>query len=369
MSPKTYNGTLAAAGTAVVTAGTLYTNASNSNTLDSLSGGTYAFTNANAGTGKTVTAAGVTVNDGNSGGNYTVSYANNTNSTINRAAITVSTSDTSKTYDGTLAATGSAILTGGTLYTNVSNSNTLDSISGGTFAFTNANAGTGKSVTVSSVTVNDGNSGGNYTVSYADNTNSTIGKAAIMVSTSDVTKTYDGTLAATGTPIVTIGALYTNVSNSSTLDSLSGGTFAFTNANAGTGKTVTATGVTVNDGNSGGNYTVSYTNNTNSTINSAAITVSTSDVTKTYNGTLAAAGTAVVTAGTLYTNASNSNTLDSLNGGTFAFTNANAGTGKTVTASGVTVNDGNRAATIRSAMPTTPPAPSTKPRSPSARAT
>ena len=57
---------------------------------------------------------------------------------------------------------------------------------------------------------------------------------------------------------------------------------------------------------------------------------------------LAAAGSAVLTGGTLYTNASNSNTLDSISGGTFAFTNANAGTGKTVTASGVTVNDGNQ---------------------------
>ena len=124
-----------------------------------------------------VTATGVTVNDGNSGGNYTVSYANNTNSTINKAAITISTSDVTKTYNGTLAAAGTAVVTSGTLYTNASNSNTLDSLSGGTFAFTNANAGTGKTVTAAGVTVNDGNSGGNYTVSYADNTNSTINKS------------------------------------------------------------------------------------------------------------------------------------------------------------------------------------------------
>ena len=76
--------------------------------LDSLSGGTFAFTNANAGTGKTVTAAAVTVNDGNSAGTTPVSYANNTNSTINRAPITLSTSDVTKSYDGTLAATGSS---------------------------------------------------------------------------------------------------------------------------------------------------------------------------------------------------------------------------------------------------------------------
>jgi hypothetical protein len=36
---------------------------------------------------KSVTATGVTVNDGNSGGNYNVSYANNANSTITKATL------------------------------------------------------------------------------------------------------------------------------------------------------------------------------------------------------------------------------------------------------------------------------------------
>src|SRR5207237_898216 len=124
-----------------------------------------------------------------------------------KANITLSSSDVTKTYDGSLAASGSAILTGGTLYTNASNANTLDSIGGGSFAFANANAGAGKTVTVAGVSVNDGNSGNNYTVSYAANTTSTINKAAITLSSSDVTKTYDGSLAAIGTPVVTVGTL------------------------------------------------------------------------------------------------------------------------------------------------------------------
>ena len=128
------------------------------------------------------------------------------------------------------------------------------------------------------MTVNDGNSGGNYTVSYADNTSSTINTAAITVSTSDVTKTYDGALATAGTAGPDGRHAHTNASNSNTFDSLSGGTFAFTNANAGTGKTVTATRRHRQRRQCGGNYTVSYTNNTNSTINSTVITVSTSDV-------------------------------------------------------------------------------------------
>src|SRR5487761_2269467 len=75
---------------ATVASGTLYTNASNGNTADTLSGGTFAYTDANAGTNnKTVTTSGVTVNDGNSGGNYAVTYADNTTSTIAQAPVTL----------------------------------------------------------------------------------------------------------------------------------------------------------------------------------------------------------------------------------------------------------------------------------------
>jgi len=255
----------------------------------------------------------------------------------------VSTSDVTRTYDGTLAAAGTAVVTSGTLYTNASNNNAQDSLSGGTFAFGNANAGTNKTVTTTGVTISDGNNGGNYNVTYANNTSSTINRANLTVSTSDVTKTYDGTLTAAGTPVVTSGTLYTNASNNNAQDNLSGGTFAYTDANAGFDKTVTTTAVTINDGNSGGNYNVTYANNTSSTINPANLTVSTSDVTKTYDGTLTATGAPVVASGTLYTNASNNNTQDSLSGGTFAFTDKNVGSGnKTVTAiAEVTVNDGN----------------------------
>ncbi|MDP3650048.1 MAG: filamentous hemagglutinin N-terminal domain-containing protein, partial [Rhodoferax sp.] len=249
---KTYSGTTSALGTAVVAAGSgtqLFGS-------DSISGGTFAFLNRNAGTGdKVVSTVDVAVADGNSGGNYNVSYVNNTTSTINKATLTVKTSDVSKTYNGSLAVAGTAVA--------VSGLGVGDSLSGGTFAFTNANAGSNKTVTAAGVTVNDGNTGGNYNaLVYVDNTTSTIDKANLTVSTIDVTKSYEGTLSASGTATVTSGTLYTNANNS-TLDSLSGGSFAFTNANVGSGnKTVTTAAVTVNDGNSGGNYNVSYANNT-----------------------------------------------------------------------------------------------------------
>ncbi|MGZ5573527.1 MAG: beta strand repeat-containing protein, partial [Methylobacter sp.] len=219
---KTYDGTVTAAGAAKVTGGTLYNG-------DSLSGGSFAFTDKNAGNNKTVTTTDVTVNDGNNGGNYNVSYANNTTSTINAANLTLSTASVTKTYDSTVTAAGAAKVTNGTLYNG-------DSLSGGSFLFTDKNAGTNKTVTATDIMVNDGNSGGNYNVSYADNTTSTIDSANITVSTDSVTKTYDGTVTAAGTAKVTGGTLYNG-------DSLSGGSFAFTDKNAGTDKTVTTTGI------------------------------------------------------------------------------------------------------------------------------
>ncbi|RYX89832.1 MAG: filamentous hemagglutinin N-terminal domain-containing protein [Comamonadaceae bacterium] len=317
---KTYDGGTLASGTAAVVGGTQLFGS------DALSGGMFAFTDRNAGTGnKTVTVGGVTVNDGNGGGNYDVTYATNTTSTINKAALLVTTGNVVKTYDGGTAAIGSAIVAGGTQLFGG------DALAGGTFAFTDRNAGAGnKTVTVGGVTVNDGNGGGNYDVSYASNTTSTIDRAALTVTTSDVVKTYDGGTSATG---VAITAGNTQLFGG---DTLSGGTFTFINRNAGTAnKTVTAGGVTVNDGNGGGNYAVSYASNTTSTINKAVLSVTTRDVVKTYDGGTSANGVAVTTGGTQLFGG------DTLSGGTFAFIDKNAGTGKTVTVGGVTVNDGN----------------------------
>jgi|GEM_PF-2328881 len=195
---------------------------------------------------------------------------------ITPASLALTPNDVTRTYDGTLSATGTTVATSGTqLFTD-------DSLSGGTFAFTNANAGTGKTVNVSNVTVNDGNGGANYQVSYTSNTNSVITPAALTISTGNLVKTYDGTAAAQGSAVVIQGTLYTNASNGNAQDSLTGGTFAFTDANAGNNKTVTVSSVTLNDGNGGGNYQVTYASNTASTINRYMVDLT---GTRAYNGT------------------------------------------------------------------------------------
>ncbi|OYZ17074.1 MAG: hypothetical protein B7Y35_04080 [Sphingomonadales bacterium 28-64-96] len=199
---KTYDGTLSVAG-ATTAASPIVLAGSNTQMFgsDTLSGGSYEFTNANAGSGnRTVTVAVVSINDGNNGANYAVTYASNTTSTIDPAAITVSTSNVVKTYDGTTTALGTPVAIAGSLFTNVSNGNTADSLSGGSYAFIGANVSrqggvasgavlNDKVVTVADVTVNDGNSGGNYTVTFASNTTSTIDPYTVNLTGSRI---YDG---------------------------------------------------------------------------------------------------------------------------------------------------------------------------------
>lgn len=312
---KTYDGTTSAAGSAIATAGTLLFD------TDSISGGTFAFDNKHAGTGKHVIVSGVVVNDGNSGNNYNVTYADNTGSTINKASLVLTTSDVTKTYDGTTSAAGTALATSGTQVF------AGDSLSGGTFAFDNKHAGTGKTVSTSGVTVNDGNNGDNYNVSYADNTNSSVDKANLVITTNNVTKTYDGTTSAKGSAVATAG---TQVFAG---DTLTGGIFAFTDKNAGTDKTVTTAGVTVNDGNGGDNYNISYADNVNSIINKRLLTISATAVNKVYDGKL--------TTGTDRPLVTGRQRGDSITGLSQSFLDKNVGSGKTVRVNnGFVVNDG-----------------------------
>ncbi|MFT4178662.1 MAG: YDG domain-containing protein [Thermomonas sp.] len=200
--------------------------------------------------------------------------------TIEKADLVISSSDVTKTYDGTTSANGSAVVVGGTLFGS-------DSLSGGNFAFADKNAGTGKTVTVGGVTVSDGNGGGNYNVTYADNTGSTILQKVLTISGTNANdKTYDGTTAAS----FTLG----------TLDGLVGGetlgvsaTGEFDSKDAGS-RTATAH-YSLSDGGNGGlasNYTLADTSHS-ATINKASLSVTANDAGKTYDGVAWSGGNGV----------------------------------------------------------------------------
>ena len=244
--------------------------------------------------------------------------------TITRAPLTLTTSNVTKTYDGTTSAAGAAIATGGTtLYG-------TDTVSGGAFAYTDKNAGIGdKTVTAAGVTVNDGDGGNNYTVSYASNTTSSIIPAALTITAAANTKTYDATTSAAAIPAFS-GVIAG--------DSVTGLAEAYATKNAGTGLTLSVTNYVVNDSNGGNNYTVSTVPDTNGTISPATITVSGITASnKPYDATTAA--TLNTTLATLAGKVGS----DALGiSATGRFADANAGTAKTVTLAGLTLTGGDK---------------------------
>jgi filamentous hemagglutinin family protein len=162
---------------------------------------------------------------------------------VTQAKLTLGTANVVKPYDGGVAAAGSAVVAGGTLFGG-------DTLDGGSFAFTDRNAGAGKTVTTSGVTVNDGNGGANYRVSYVANTASSINPRVVNLGG---TRVYDGT-ATLAAGIFTLGALVGDetlaLSGSGTVDS----------ANVGSGKSVGLGTLALADGGHGGlarNYTFS----------------------------------------------------------------------------------------------------------------
>ncbi|MCY1173975.1 YDG domain protein [compost metagenome] len=152
---------------------------------DSLSGGTFAFTDKNASAGdKVVNVSGVTVGDGIHNANYNVTYASNTNSTINKANLTVTATGVNKVYDGTTAAPvgyGDNRVAGDVLGIT------------GTAAFADKNAGLGKTVSVSGIST-AGADAGNYTLlNTSASTTASITPKALTVTANDDSKNYNGT--------------------------------------------------------------------------------------------------------------------------------------------------------------------------------
>jgi len=308
---KSYDGNTSASGTAVVSSGTLYG-------TDSVSGGSFAFTDKNMGLGnKTVTVSGVAVSDGNSGGNYTVSYANNTTSTINPAVVSLSGS---RAYDGSVDFTAGSFtptlsgLVGTETLTMASGTGTVPLKNVGTQTLSRGTLGLG-----------DGTNGGlasNYTLTGGTHTG-TITQAALTVTAQADNRVYNGTTSSSVAP--TVGTPF----GTDTISTAP--TQIYDTKHVGASKTLTASGLVVNDGNAGNNYNVSYVTNTSGVITARPITVTAATDAKTYDGTTISVAAPVIAGG-----------LGAGDTAAFlqSFDTKNVGTGKTLTPSG-TVNDGN----------------------------
>ena len=150
---REYNGTNSSSGVPVLT-GALH---------DPIgTAATQAFDNKNVGTGKTLTASGLVVNDGNGGLDYTITYFTNTSGVITQAALTITAVTNTKIFDGTTSAAA---------IPNVSGLKGTDTVTNRSETYDTPDVGPGKTLSVATYTVNDGNSGNNYTVeTVADHT-------------------------------------------------------------------------------------------------------------------------------------------------------------------------------------------------------
>ena len=257
---------------------------------------------------------------------YLISYVNNLGSVnVTAAPLTVTASTVTKTYDGTTTATGSGTTA------SLAGAGAGETLFAAPQVFTNKNVGTGKKVQVTSATVKD--SGGvdvtsNYQISLVDNESSVINPATLTVTGTTVAdKTYDGTNVAT----LSNGSLQGVMAGDAGKVSLvQAGTFA--DKNVGANKVVTAAD-TIN-GLESGNYQLTQPTGLAADINYAALNVTATTASKTYDGTTTAPGTASVGA------LAGSGAGEYVASATQTFTSKNVGTGKKVQATGVTIKDG-----------------------------
>ncbi|WP_215408138.1 YDG domain-containing protein [Janthinobacterium sp. JC611] len=283
------------------------------------------FTDKNVGTNKAVNISNITLS-GSDLVNY--DFLNNTASataSITPKAVTLSgVTAGNKVYDGTAA----AVLSGGVLSGMVAGE-TLNFI-GGVGTFSDKNAGTGKVVTISGTTLQNGTGlASNYTFTSPGNVTADISKASISgVSNVGVNnKTYDGQKTATLNGTATFAGIFGD-------DSLTvAGSGEFSDKNAGTGKTVNVSGLTLG-GADAGNYTLAGTTSSGVADIAKASIGSVSNVgvnNKTYDGS----ATATLNGAATFNGMLNGDSLTVAGSG--AFSDKNAGTGKTVNVSGITL--------------------------------
>jgi hypothetical protein len=158
--------------------------------------------------------------------------------TITPRPITVAAVSSNKVYDGTTASTGTPSITLGTLAYSDTATWTQSYASRNAVAQTLNAAGT----------VNDGNGGNNYTVTFVPATGA-ISPRPITVTAAPSSKRYDGTTASAAMPTITEGALAS--------PDTATWTETYNNREVGSTHVMTPAG-TVNDGNGGNNYVVTF---------------------------------------------------------------------------------------------------------------
>jgi len=297
-------------------------------TLNNPSSGTY--DTKNVGTGKTVLVSGLSIS-GASAANYVLASTtvSGTVGVITQAPLTVTgLSAQNKIYDGTVTV---QLMTAGATLSGVLGSDNVTLNGSSTGTFTDKNVGNNKAVSVAAVTLG-GTDGANYSLTQPAGLTANITAATLTAGlTGTVSKTYNGTTAAT---LAAANYTLTGTLGTDTVALNNPTTGSYDTKNVGAGKTVSITGLSISGADSG-NYVLASTNasGTVGIITPATLTASLiGTVSKTYDGgvsaTLGAANytlTGVLGFDAVALNNPTSGSYDS----------KNAGTGKSVSVAGL----------------------------------
>jgi filamentous hemagglutinin family protein len=278
---KTYDGQAFTGGNGVTYSGLV------NNETSSVLGGTLSY----GGTAQGAVNAGSYAIDvsGLTSGNYDIAYVPG-QLTIDKAALTVTANDATKTYDGLAFAGGNGVTYSGLV------NNETSSVLDGTLTYGGTSQG---AVNAGSYAIDvSGLTSGNYDIAYVPG-QLTLDKAALTVTANDAAKTYDG-LAFTGGNGVTYSGLVNNETSSVLGGTLTYGGTAQGAVNAGS-YAIDVSGLT------SGNYDIAYVSG-QLTIDKAALTVTANDAAKTYDGQAFSGGNGVTYSG--FVNNETSSVLD-----------------------------------------------------------
>jgi hypothetical protein len=228
----------------------------------STAGASGSFASKNVGTGVIVTVSGLTLG-GAQAANYTVT-ATTTTANIAPALLTVTAVANTKVYDGTTSAAALPTITSGKLL----GTDTAEFSE----AYPGKNVGTALKLIPEGV-VNDGNGGHNYTVTFSSVSLGKIAARPITVTAVTNSKTYDGTTSAAAIPGVTSGTLVDG--------DTAGFSESYATKNAGSNLKLTPRG-SVNDGNGGHNYAVTFQTVVTGKITPRTLTVTANNASKIY---------------------------------------------------------------------------------------
>jgi hypothetical protein len=274
------------------------------------------FITRNVGTAKPVTVGGL-AKAGTDAGNYVLASSTAAASaSITARMLTVSGTAANKVYDGTTAAAVSGL-------TDDRVAGDVLTLSAAGASFANKNVGTAKPVTISGIAVGGADAGNYLLAASTAGTAADITARTLVVSATAANKVYDGTTAATLTGLAddrVAGDVLT----------LSAAGASFSDKNAGTGKMVTASGVAVG-GTDAGNYILASASASGTAdITRRPLSVAVSAQNKEYDATTAAT----------VTSSDNRVAGDSVSVGVGSanFADKNAGSGKAVSASGISLS-------------------------------